>query len=228
MDITIRQARIEDAAAITTIKDAVWSGESAERERIASVIASGEHSTFIAEWDGQIAGFVDSFTTRSATNVARWEVDLLAVHPGYQGRGMGWALVNAATQAGRESGAAFARALIQTGNIPSQRTFARCGYECDIAVHNLYIAAHPAPERQGGGVSANLIGVQTFNYSGLWVEPPLDRFSLQVALGAVQSSVYDLAGVLIPATDQPIIHIAQGLGYRQVAAFQWWRLNFNG
>lgn len=229
VETTIRPALAGDAAAIAGIKDAVWPEETSEPDRIARVIASGEHASFIAEYDGQVAGFVDAFMTYASTETPRWEVDLLAVHPDHQGRGIGRALVSAATQSGHESGAAFARALIQTHNAASQRVFARCGYKCDGVVRDLYVATRGVAIMQPVFQDTNLIGVRTFNYDGLWVEGHLAIDSLSHALTelAANPHEYGLAGVLVSACDAAMTEAAMSFGYTRVASFHWWRRDFD-
>ncbi|MCB9454915.1 MAG: GNAT family N-acetyltransferase [Anaerolineaceae bacterium] len=229
MEITIRPAVVGDAAAIAAVKDAVWPEETSEPGRIARVIACGEHTSFIAEYGGQVVGFVDSFTTYSPMETARWEVDLLAVHPDQQGRGIGRALVSAASQSGHESGATFARALIQTHNTASQRVFARCGYRSDGVARDLYVATRGVAIPQPVFQDTNLIEVRTFNYNGLWVEGHLTIDSLSRALTrlAANSHEYGLAGVLISSCDAALTEAAMSLGYTLVAAFHWWRRDFD-
>src|SRR3972149_6121657 len=110
MAIEIRRATTEDTGPIGEIIGYVW-GETVDSARIAAIISSREHDTWVAVCDGKAAAFVDSFPTRSAEGVARWEVDLLAVHPDFQGRGLARKLVAAsAAEAGRR-GLALARGL---------------------------------------------------------------------------------------------------------------------
>ncbi len=230
VEMTIRPAAVGDAAAVAAVKQAVWPHETIDVARIAAVMQSGEHTTLLADRESRLVGFVDAFATQPSNGELRWEVDLLAVHPQFQGRGIGRVLVEAATLAGQGFGAEWARALVQIHNKASQRVFARCGYICDEVVLDLYVATRGVAIAESVLQDANLIGVRTFNYNGLWLEGHLTIASLSHALNSLAANPheYGLAGTLIPASEATVTEAALSLGYVRMAAFQWWCRNFGG
>lgn len=230
VEITIRPAVVGDAAAVAAVKQAVWPHETVDAARIADVMQSGEHTTLLADLESRLVGFVDAFSTQSSTGELRWEVDLLAVHPQFQGRGIGRVLVEAVTLVGQGFGEEWARALVQIHNTASQRVFARCGYICDGVVRDLYVAMRGIAITQSVLQDTNLIRVRTFNYSGLWLEGHLTIASLSHALNSLAANPdeYGLAGVLVSASEATVTEAALSLGYTRVAAFQWWRRDFGG
>ncbi len=98
--------------------------------------------TWVAEVEGSIVGFVAAFATRTL-QADGWEVDLLAVHPRYQGQGLGAALVGQAVAGATSSGATRARAVTAVENRASRCTFEAAGFRawpqayhllrCDVA-----------------------------------------------------------------------------------------------
>jgi L-amino acid N-acyltransferase YncA len=170
---------------------------------------------------------VDGFATLSGAGVLRWEVDLLAVHPGYRGQGLGARLVRANTAAGRDAGAACVRALVHVENVASQRTFARCAYRREDALCNLYVLP-------GAGLNlgvqlppdAYLVPVNTFNYRGLWLETggfPSET-GRRCYTSALLNGAWDLLGAVIPARQAERERLALAAGFTLVGQYQWWSL----
>lgn len=55
--------------------------------------------------------------TYTLEGLARWEVDLLAVHPDFRGKGIAAQLVSPITKTGKARGANFARGLVEVENM---------------------------------------------------------------------------------------------------------------
>jgi GNAT superfamily N-acetyltransferase len=231
--IHIRQATSDDAPEIALLKSLTWPDESVDVAQIARAIREPGHATFVAAGDGGLVGFVDGFSTLSSAGVQRWEVDLLAVHPHYRGQRLGARLVRANTAAGRQRGAAVVRSLIHVENIASQQTFARCAYQLDDTVCNLYVL--PGVEQ---GVQlppdAHLVPVNTFNYRGLWLETggsPIGTSHRDIGTmlgrcgaGALLNGDWDLLGSVIPVEQAENERLAQAAGFVLVGQYQWWFL----
>lgn len=137
--VEIRNANSDDITAVAETMNSVWPESSVSSERIMGVLADRSHSTMVAVCEGRVVGFVDGFLTVSQDGLKRWELDLLAVHPDFQRRGIASALITANTQNGQVMGAELARGLVAVGNVGSQRAFAKSGYETDSAICELMV-----------------------------------------------------------------------------------------
>lgn len=225
--ILVRRAVPEDADSIAAVQHAVWPNEAVRPALIARAIAEPEHVTHAAVLHDQVIGFVDGFITLAATGKRRWEVDLLAVHPDYRGRGTARMLVEATTQAGQEMGAADARALIQIENLPSQRTFSRCGYSMDAEPVALWVASADLSRSREESLELPpgehyLLPVTTLQYRGIWVEQWHSEAALRLARRVIGQTGLDLAGCLIALGAADEQRSAQRAGYAHVNDYRWW------
>jgi hypothetical protein len=134
--------------------------------------------------------------------------------------------VQASLSAGRERGAAFARALIQTGNIASQITFKRCGFKRHPDALGLYVAPCGPDLPAAPAVSGHLLSVNTINYRGLWLEEAFSEASLTAARAACSQAGADLVGVLVSRPNLIDNKKTDGLGFSLVGEYQWWNLSF--
>jgi ribosomal protein S18 acetylase RimI-like enzyme len=86
-----------------------------------------KYTVLVAEVDGVVAGFL-AYTLKHEEQTGY--VDLLAVHPDYQHRGVGAALNNTALEQIRESGMKLA--VVETGgdpgHAPARRSYEKAGY----------------------------------------------------------------------------------------------------
>ncbi len=226
--LEIRRATTDDAPKIALVKSLTWPDESVDVAQIARSIREPGHATFVATSAGAIVGFVDGFSTLSGAGVHRWEVDLLAVHPHYRGQGLGVRLVRTNTAAGRQRGVALARSLIHVENIASQRTFARCAYQLDDTLCELYVLPS-ANVKQGVQLpsDSHLVPVNTFNYRGLWLEmggSPIGTLG-RCGAGELLNGAWDLLGAVIPAEQVENERLAQAAGFIHVGQYQWWFLD---
>lgn len=225
MNIEIRLALPTDTSHIFAIKQAVWPSESPKNQaHIADVIALPDHATHLAFVEGTPAGFVDGFMTYTPEGLPRWEVDLLAVHPDFRGKGIAAQLVALSTETGRARGANFARGLVEIENIGSQRTFARSGYTLENQHHALMVGSELLmdililpPE------NTLLTPVQTINYLGIWVEGAYQKNSFLAGQVLCTQHAWDLTGAVIPTSDITAIKIAQELEFTLVGHYQWWK-----
>lgn len=221
MDPIFLPATLSDIATLATIKHATWPNEEPlDPATVAAALQTAVHQTHIATISGQPAGFVSSFLTQSATGQQRWEIDLLAVHPDFRGRGLGSKLVETAVNA--TPTVAFARALIHVDNLPSQRSFARHGFQPSGSPVILHICSHPTPHTTPLPPATHLVPVNTLTYRGLWLEGDLSPTAFQSAQTECLHQQRDLVGTLIPAADQPRQQAAQACGFMAVGMYQVW------
>lgn len=218
----IRSAVAADAGAIGALKSRVWPRESVNSFRIQEALSHPGHAALTAWCDADLAGFVDGFLTRSAAGLPRWEVDLLAVAPEHQGRGLGTRLVTASLQSGGEMGARVARGLVRLDNLASQRVFEHCGFSLCPQHLVLYVLGGFDGSCPDGPVEGHWVQVQTFGYSGLWLEERFTETALKMAAGACRARGLDQAGALIPAEDGAALQAARRLGCTLVGEYQWW------
>ena len=99
-----------------------------QREAIETVCKDGEKTTvWVAEVDGIVVGFL-AYELNIKDEVA--EVQLLAVHPEYQNRGIGTELNNFALEKMQESG--MKMAVVGTGgdqsHAPARKSYEKAGY----------------------------------------------------------------------------------------------------
>jgi GNAT superfamily N-acetyltransferase len=216
IDARIRDARSDDAAAIVAVAAEVWPEEPLDADQISCLIADGGRATSVAELGGQTVGFVDGFLTTTAEGVARWEVDLLAVSPRAQGRGLGRLLVAASIDAAIRTGATTARGLIRVGNVASERVFAACGFAPDERASQLWISTNLALSE--GDPSMHIVQVRTFRYIGIWLE------ALRAdVLGQLQPSVsVRVIGAVIPVDERDVIAAAERAGMSREGEYRFW------
>ncbi len=218
----LRYAEPADAPGIVRIKKAVWPHERADTTAIGAALAAPGRATLVADEDEGISGFADGFLTVAADGARRWELDLLAVHPMAQRRGIGRALVAACTEAGRDHEAESARALIRTDNIASQETFARCGYAPDPVPCSLWIAQNGEDDGSAAPPGAHLIPVVTLNYRGVWIEGALTVEAFRAARAMRARHGWDSAGAVIRLEDAAGLEAALEAGFMAVGDYQWW------
>jgi len=222
----IRPASAADAPALAQVKQLTWPEEEIRLSQVENVLADAAHEVYVADVQGEVLGFVDGFATRAANRDLRWEIDLLAVHPDWRGRQLGQKMILACLKAGKERGAAFARALIQVENRASQISFERCGFMCQPALLELFTAPPKeglfSPETAGG----HLLLVNTINYFGLWLEEDQRESSLRAARAASWQHKCDFVGALVIQADLSDNEKMNELGFTKVGNYQWWTLPF--
>ena len=224
MKTHLRTARPEDVDNITTIKRLAWPDENCDPTQIEVVLAAPTHQTHVIEIEGQMVGFVDGFLTRDAAGLARWEVDLLAVHPDYRGRGLGSRLVTANTQAGTQTGASRVRSLIHVENHASAGAFTRSRFKPQPGEATLVVLG------QGAGSTSHirplekpyLVPVSTINYTGLWQESHFTPQGFAAACLALKECGRDLVGAIIPSENSAALTAAAAAGYEPIGNYRWW------
>ena len=166
--LDIQLARPDHAQAIHLILQKTW-GDSLLFDVFMDHISSPEHQVFVAVEAAEVAGFLSAFLVSSP--IPRWEIDLIIVRSGFQGRGIGTSLIEEALTYGSNLGVHWAKASIRIDNYASQRVFSKVGFATDAQVGNVFIwdplackSATNVPE------TIHFVPVDTLTYRGLWIE----------------------------------------------------------
>jgi GNAT superfamily N-acetyltransferase len=113
----------------TTVYDLLYPDwERQQRAVVERVCNAGTDThTWIAEMDGAVAGFI-VYTLNHTEH--RGDVELLAVHPDHQNRGIGTALNRFALERMREAGMRLAGVSTggDPGHAPARRVYEKAGY----------------------------------------------------------------------------------------------------
>ncbi len=202
--ISIRRSVAADRDGVERIVNAVWDQDIRD-DAFRTHLRAETHSLWVAEAQGEIVGFVSAFMTRARDGQTRWEIDLIAVEPAYQGQGIGGKLIAKTYRDGQMRAADLARALIRVDNLPSRRAFSRLVFSSDGEIYQLLIwtpqpgAERPCPDQ------IDLLPVDALTYRGLWIEG-LDslsrqdqRHALEVARAVAAAESCDNTGAVFPA-----------------------------
>lgn len=166
----IRKATYSDAGHIANIMKSVWPEQIPDIEKIRIPLARDERQSFVVEFGDLIVGFVDCFMTTAADGCKRFELDLMAVLPSFQGQGIGKQLVEAATHAAEQQTADIIRALVQTDNVASFTALERRDFATDNSVYVLNVSSTELTATKPATQSLYIVAVNTFSYTGLWLE----------------------------------------------------------
>jgi ribosomal protein S18 acetylase RimI-like enzyme len=229
MEFQIRQASTADAGGIAHVMASTWNDEPVASEAYtAAVIQQSDHQTQVVVHNETVVGFVDGFTTHSRTGIPRWEVDLLAVHPRFRGRGLAARLVTANASGGQGRGANFARALIRVDNVASQRTFRHCGFQLNPDTCSLYVSSEAVDSNAKPSDGLHLIPVKVLNYQGLWLEGELSSDDFVFGQTERTRQNLDLVGAVISQRTEETIQVCVDTGYSLVGRYQWWTKHLAG
>lgn len=224
MTVDIRRATQEDASSIARLVELSF-GETVSASAVAKTLSEERGVTHIAEERGTIIGFIDGFPTISQSKGVRWELDLLAIHPEYRGRGIGRALIDASTWAGRQQGARVSRALVAVTNTPMHRAMTSCHYLVNLPIAGLVICQSlPDLPVDGSPHEAHLIPVKTIRYTGIWIEGKISLEALQAAESLRVKTASDRCGAVIPMDETTTLQLLHQAGFEHVGLYQWWLL----
>lgn len=217
MPISLRPAIPQDAQAIAKIIDLAFH-EEANSAQIQKLIVNNKHHTLIAA-SNKVLGFIDGFITITQDGTKRLELDLLAIHPDFTGQGIGKQLIGTFTENIQDVD--LIRALVAVNNIPMHHAMTATGYQLDQQTRALYISSDSA-EKTEKPAEAHLIPVETFTYSGIWVEGEISKDAIAAAQYQRQKFSFDVVGAVISNANSEAIQLVQSAGFEYVKGFQWW------
>lgn len=217
MPITIRAAMPQDAQAISQIIDLAFH-EQANSEQIQKLIANNKHHTLVVVSD-KVLGFIDGFMTIAQDATKRLELDLLAVHPDFTGQGIGKQLISTFTENTQDIDTT--RVLVATNNTLMRHAMKATGYQLDPQAQALYISSDSA-EKTEISAEAHLISVETFTYSGIWLEGEITLEAIKSAQYQRQKQASDVVGAVISPENKDAIETVKSAGFEHVKYFQWW------
>jgi ribosomal protein S18 acetylase RimI-like enzyme len=135
---------LADAEGLLVVERATFDESPYSAEQVRALLTGGTQRAWLAMAGSTVTGFVAIFPTYGLRGPC-WEIDLLAVHPDWAGRGLATRLIRAATACG-EQVAGGARAVVAADNGASVRAFARAGFRPGPEVCHLLIYRTDGPE----------------------------------------------------------------------------------
>lgn len=141
-ETTVRRAGVEDLEAVTPLFSAYrvfYNREPAlnkDRTFLRERLEAGESVVLVAERDGRAVGFTQLYPTFSSVALARdWILNDLYVAQSARGAGVGAALLEAARDFGRSTGARRLVLETQPDNEKARRLYERLGWRRDHHLH---------------------------------------------------------------------------------------------
>lgn len=127
---------LTDAEGLLAVEKATFNESPYSPEQVQAMLAGGAQRAWLALGEDEVVGFVLGFPT-FGLRAPCWEVDLLAVHPDWTGRGLASRLIRASAGHGMAVARA-ARAAVATDNHASARAFTRVGFRragvCELLI----------------------------------------------------------------------------------------------
>ena len=217
MPVSIRRATVQDAPSIAEIIESAFT-EDASVAQVKTCIEQQNFCTYVAEMENRVIGFVFGFITTSIDGTKRCELDLLAVHPDFQGRGAGTKLTEYFTADKTE--ADCIRALIKVDNIRMEKALTRVGYTTDNVVCGLYVSSETAGS-ETASEGSHLIPVTTMTYNGIWLEGQVTPQAINVALSSKKRE-NDIVGAVVPISDESAIKALNSANFNFINHYRRW------
>ncbi len=224
MSVSVRRPAPSDASAIAAIAEKTF-GEPFDRDRIEGLLKAGRDYSLIALDAQGIRAFADNFITVSETGAQRLELDLLAVDPKAQGRGIGRRLIAESLLLARELDVPLIRALVRSENLVMRRLCASSGFAISEQSYDLYVAS-PEPGWNGplDIEGTHLVPVETLAYSGIWIEGSLRRAGILRALSVASAQQLQRVGALVAQSNRAPAQLLADNGFQAQGTYNWWTL----
>jgi ribosomal protein S18 acetylase RimI-like enzyme len=132
--VEIRHARPSDYGRVIGVVDAWWGGRQMAPMLPRLFFLHFEGTSFIAEVEGELAGFLCGFLSQTHPDEAY--VHFLGVDPERRGQGIGHALYARFFEAVHPLGRTVVRAVTSPGNVGSVEFHRRMGFEVERVAEN--------------------------------------------------------------------------------------------
>jgi len=132
-DGSLRQAR-----GILAVEESTFGECPHSPEEVSSLLREPSQHALVALIGDHIVGFLTAFETDTLAG-RNLEVDLLAVRPDEQRRGIATQLLGAAVRLAAMREVKRARGLVATSNLASQKAFLKAGYRASAVVRDLMV-----------------------------------------------------------------------------------------
>ena len=129
--ITVRKCVLSDAEMLCRLNTEVMKYQYPFDDTVKlleKLIGNVEHGIFVAEHNGQIAGYIHLHDYQTLYFVPMKNILCLAVFPEYRRKGVGSALLAAAEQWAKETGAAGIRLDSGEERLPAHACYEKAGY----------------------------------------------------------------------------------------------------
>ena len=91
---------------------------------------------------------------------------------------------------------------------------------------NLYVYKQGMEERGKPNKKPHLVTVNTFNYSGVWLEPPFIEDDFIHARSVQHLAGWDIVGAVISNDEKQMVQAAADSGFEFIGSYQWWRIGY--
>ena len=223
-EVQIRRSIPDDAYAIARIAEATEVASiDAASPRVRKIL-DGKR-TAVATVCGAVCGFVDGFFTLDRNGECRFELDLLALAPTAQGRGIGGELLAASLKAAQAGGARISRALVRRENATMRQLCQRRGFHRSADCHALFVKDAKPVAALARHHASHLLPVDTLGYAGIWIEADLSQAAVDAAEWQASQSGASLIGAIIPIADVESVALLAANSFRNVGQYHWWSIN---
>jgi ribosomal protein S18 acetylase RimI-like enzyme len=127
-----------DAEGLLAVERETFAESPYNADEVIRLLTSGEQKAWLAIVEGEVTGFVTAFPT-CTLHGRNWEVDLVAVQPASQRRGIATELIEAAVEGAGGHSLDKARAVVATDNPASQRAFTQADFTPDEMLCHLLL-----------------------------------------------------------------------------------------
>ena len=122
----VRQASLEDLAAIEAIENAVFDGDRLSRRSLRYYLNSKTALVLAVDVNGDVAGYSLVAFRKGARRARLYSI---ALHPAQHGRGLGRLLLGASERAAKARGAVALRLEVRTDNARAIALYEKNGYQ---------------------------------------------------------------------------------------------------